>query len=107
MGRIGMRAADNTRIPEPRLTRGLSVVYRLGYVGALLLMLIGLLFPLIGWRTALTASTAGMIVLLSTPVVSTLWVGYRALRDRDLRLTAIVLGIILLLGLACLLSILQ
>jgi len=102
-----MRAAGNTPISESRLTSGLSVVYRLGYVGALLLMLIGLLFPLIGWRTALTASKAGVIVLLSTPVVSALWVGYRALRERDRPLTVIVLGIILLLGLACLLSMLQ
>jgi len=44
-----------------------------------------------------TAAAAGMVVLLATPVVAALRVGYRALRTGDARLVWVVSGIILTL----------
>ena len=107
MNKPGMNRPATAKVPESRLTSGLSVVYRYGYSGALILMLIGLLFPLAGWSPAEAVLKAGILLLLCIPVVSALWVGYEALHGRDRRLLSVVAGIILLLMLAGLLANLQ
>lgn len=95
-----MKTQSRSRIPESELTGGLALVYKFGYSIVLVFMLAGLLYPLLGLDALKGIMTAGIVLLLSIPVVSTLWVGVKALRERDRGLLSIVLGIILLLVLA-------
>jgi len=96
--------SDHTRTPETELTGGLAVIYRNGYITVLLLMLVGILFPVVGWEFARYAYTAGIVLLMAIPVMTALWVGYRGIRNGDRRLVMVVAGIVLMLVLAGLIS---
>ena len=100
-----MNRSTPTRITEARLTSGLARLYRNGYGTVLVLMLLGLLYSLAGWEPALIALKAGIVVLLSIPVISVMWVGIEALRKRDRFLIKVVLGIIALLIVAGVISV--
>lgn len=102
-----MNRSTPTRITEERLTSGLARIYRNGYGTVLVLMLLGLLYSLAGWEPALIALKAGIVVLLSIPVISVVWVGVEALRKRDRFLLKVVLGIIALLIVAGVIPLLQ
>ncbi len=99
-----MSVRENTRVSEARLTGGLATVYKYGYISVLVLMMAGILYPLLGWRPAETIYTAGIILLLSVPLISTLWVGFKAIRNRDRGLIAVVAGILVLVIVARLVS---
>lgn len=102
-----MNRSTPTRITEERLTSGLARIYRNGYGTVLVLMLLGMLYSLAGWEPALIALKAGIVVLLSIPVISVVWVGVEALRKRDRFLLKVVLGIIALLIVAGVIPLLQ
>ena len=67
------------------------------YRSCLFLVAFGVVAAALGSRALGTAAAAGMVVLLATPVVAALRVGYRALRTGDARLVWVVSGIILTL----------
>ena len=100
-----MNRSAPARVTEARLTAGLARLYRNGYGTVLVLMLLGLLYSVAGWEPALIALKAGLVVLLSIPVISVVWVGVEALRQRDRFLLYVVLGIIALLIVAGVISI--
>ncbi len=102
-----MNQTAKTRITEARLTSGLAQLYRIGYGSVLVLMMLGLLYSVAGWGPALIALKAGIVVLLSIPVISVVWVGVEALRRRDRPLLYVVLGIIALLIVAGVIPLLQ
>ncbi|MFC1529928.1 hypothetical protein ACFL6R_04330 [Gemmatimonadota bacterium] len=101
-----MSRRTGTRVPESTLTSGLARVYQYGTVGVATLLLIGLLHPLTGWEPARLIMTVGVAVLLALPVVTSIWVGFRAALQRDRHLVLIVLGILGLLVVARLLPLL-
>jgi len=92
------------RATEERLRRDLALLYRIGYRGCLFLVAFGVLAAVLGSATLGSAAVAGILVLLATPVVGALWVGYRALRERDAGLVWIVSGIVLMLLVSTLLQ---
>ena len=102
-----MNRPAGIRITETQLTSGLARLYRIGYGTVLILMLLGLFYPVAGWGPALIALKAGILVLLSIPVISVVWVGVEALRYRDRPLLHVVLGIIILLIVAGVIPLLQ
>jgi hypothetical protein len=102
-----MNRSAPIRITEARLTSGLARLYRNGYGTVLVLMLLGLLYSVAGWEPALIALKAGIVVLLSIPVISVVWVGIEALRQHDRPLLYVVLGLVALLIMAGVIPLLQ
>jgi len=102
-----MNQSAPTRITEARLTSGLAKLYRNGYGTVVVLMLLGLIYSIAEWQPALIALKAGIVILLSIPVISVVWVGIEALRQRDRFLLRVVLGIIALLIVAGAIPLLQ
>ncbi len=95
-----MNRQTGTRVPESNLTNGLARIYQYGTVGVAALLLIGLLHPLTGWEPARLIMTVGVVALLALPIVTSIWVGIRAVLQRDRHLVLIVLGILVLLVVA-------
>ena len=98
-----MSRQKGTRVPESQLTDGLARVYQYGTIGVFLLLLLGLLHPLTGWEPARLIMTIGVITLLALPIITVVWVGIRAVLQRDRYLVLIVLGILVLMAAARLL----
>ena len=90
------RAGPRAPVPEARLSRDLSHVYRYGYRGALILVVVGVLLPYFTPGRLGTVAVAGVLVLLATPVAAAVWVGVVAMRYRDWRLVFIVAGVLLI-----------
>jgi len=94
-----------SRVPEEVLRRHLSRIYRYGYWISLLLIAFGVLIPYIAADRYFIGAVAGVVVLLSTPLVAAVWVGVAALTRRDRGLAMIVAGILLLLAVRVLLQV--
>ncbi len=92
-----MSRRNDARVPEGRLTGGLSRLYQYGMFGVMALLAVGLLYPLAGWEPGRTIMTVGVVALMALPIVSVFWVGGQALMEKDRHLILIVAGIVVLM----------